>query len=214
MADTNYAYNYPGVDWPALVTAAPNGTVLTVAIEQNAAITIPLRDIIMTGDGVCNIWFTDALPAPDEAALDAIRATHTGVGVVASLTGTVKVPAGAVIEDITWQTLEGIITTPGFFINYDPAQLPSLFARTIGEIKGDGGEFRVVEEVDGEADVVVVQQALPDTLGVWEKFKIDTTTPPRMGIRNTYRVEMRLNGAANLDQKYSAVSMVHARVIM
>ena len=214
MAPTDYQYTI-STDFP---TGRVNITQLLQTITYDPAITIaidPQNGINANSPDLdkCNIWFVDPLPVPDQAALDGIVAAHLGYGGVVTLLGSMPIREQAVIEDLTWQPLESIITTPGFFVNNDAALLPQLMARVINQIMGDGGQLKVTEEMEGQPDVDILPEVnLADTLGAWLTAKYDSSTPPRDGVRNRYVVKARLNGATNLAVRSGSISMI--RVII
>lgn len=216
MAPTKYQYT--------VSTDFPNGKVnvdqLELSIIYDTAITVALDDtqginVNSPDPDKCDIWFVDPLPAPDEAALDAIVAAHTGVGIVTTMFGSMPIPGGNITEDLTWQELESIITTPTFFVDGFPAQLSDILGRVILQVKGDGGEIQLVEQMDGEPDVVIAgPQALPDTAGAWVTVKMDTHTAPRDGVRNRYCTVARLNGATSpVEHRSGSISMIHLQII-
>jgi hypothetical protein len=192
------------------VAPQPHGSTLETEIRYSA-IAEPVVDSnigVVTGD--CVVTFANALTAGDETIFDNVCAAHTGIGYVSRVMGSVEAVAleHAVTATVTpWETLNGRLTTPQFFTDEDPSLLPNLLGRVIGLHKGDGGEIQVLEEVDGEAVV------LPNVGAVWTKFKFDTTVAPREGLRNIYKVQARLNGAASLDLEFVALSMLHVRQV-
>ena len=214
MAPTDYQYTI-STDFPM---GKVNITQLQLSITYDPAITIAIDP----GNGInanspdldkCNIWFVDPLPVPDQAALDGIVAAHLGYGVVATLPGSMPIREQAVIEDLTWQPLESIITTPTFFVDNDAALLPQLLARVISQIMGDGGQLKVTEEIAGLPDVDILPEVnLPNTAAAWLTTKYDSSIPPRDGVRNRYVVKGRLNGATNLSIRSGSISMI--RVII
>jgi hypothetical protein len=204
-----------------LVTAAPNATVLRDSIIYNPAITIALDDIdVGNPSGDCVFTFADVLPAPDEAALDAICAAHTGVRVLTSMESAFPVVREPVVvtEDVSWQTLAIVVTTPSFFV--DPGDLADLFGRIVGEYKavaGGGGELpqiQVCEKVTGQPDEDKISP--PAELAAaadWTTFGISTDIAVRNGYHNSYVVQARLNGAASFEIEWTTMSMINAKVL-
>ena len=160
-----------------------------------------------------DIYMADLLTAPQEAALTAAVAAHQGVGINAAMKGTLPVSHGELIvaSDLDWQVLEGIVTTPSFF---DP-DMTQIIARIIGEHRGDGGQLRLLEGMSGQADEdkIVPFFDLPDTAGQWQRFKVDSTVPPRDGLRNIYRTDARRNGALGLELRYATISMIVVKMV-
>jgi hypothetical protein len=202
---TNYQYT--------ISTAFPAGKVnveyLQDTIQFWTSIVTPL---IAINAGVepdkCDIWFDGPLSAPDQATLDGVVATHPGVGIAATVEGTLQVAQVTTIvtSDLIWQVLGGIVTTPAFFTPI----MSQIMGRALGLHKGDGGQLRIVEEVQGEPDVVITSPPFdfPNVGGVFTRFKKDTNVTLRDGTHNLYRVEARLNGATALEIEYAAVSML------
>jgi hypothetical protein len=219
VAQTPYTYVYPGAAFPALVTAAPNGTVLRNTIKYDPAITIVLDQLdigIVPGD--CVFTFADPLPAPDETQLDAICAAHTGVRILTSMESSSPVVTGevTVTEDAAWQNLAEIVTTPSFFSD----DLASLFGRVVGEYKavvGAGGELpqiQVCEKVAGQANEDKISPpADMAAAAAWATFGVSTDVPVRDGYHNAYVFQARLNGAASFELKWTTMSMIYAKVI-
>jgi hypothetical protein len=219
MAPTPYTYTYPGADFPALVTASPNGTVLRNSILYDPAITIALDQLdigIVPGD--CVFTFVDPLPAPDEAALDAICAAHTGIRVLTSMESSSPVVVGTVVvtENAAWQDIAEIVTTPSFFTE----DLATLFGRIVGEYKavaGGGGELpqiQVCEKVAGEANEDKINPPADMAAAAdWTTFGVSTDVPVRDGYHNTYVFQARLNDAASFELKWTTMSMILAQVI-
>lgn len=211
MPPTPYTRIYPGAAFPALVRPSPCGEMLRQEIVYSGLIS---QDITKINIGVvpteCTITFADALLPAEEAAFDGICAAHTGIMYVPCLNGMLQAVdlELAITEDVNWQVTSGILTTPTFFTDEEPAQLQYLLGRTIGLHKGDGGQVRVLEKMDGEPDSEMGIINLPDTGGAWAKFKFDTSIPPRPGLRNTYEVQARRNGAVSLSLEFTALSMV------
>jgi hypothetical protein len=218
MAPTAVQY-----DLAAFVTSGGkvNGDQLELSIIYDTAITIALDptggiNVNQPDPGKCNIWFADPLPAPDKAALDAIVAAHQGIGIITTMFGSMPIPAGDITEPgPDWQELESIITTPTFFVDGFPASLPSILGRVILQVKGDGGQIQLVEQIEGQPDVVIAgPQALPDTAGSWATIKMDTHTPPRDGVRNRYCTVAQLNGATSpVAHRSGSISMIHLQII-
>jgi hypothetical protein len=183
---------------------------ITIALDPGGGINVNSPD-----PSKCNVWFVGPLPAPDLAALDALVAAHTGIGIVTTMFGSMPIPAGDIVEDLTWQELESIITTPSFFVDGFPAQLSSILGRVIIQVKGDGGQIQLVEQIEGQPDVVIAgPQALPDTAGAWVTIKMDTHTPPRDGVRNRYCTVAQLNGATSpVAHRSGSISMIHLQII-
>ena len=212
MAVTDYQYT--------ISTDFPNGKVNVTQLQQKIAYDAAITIALDTVNGInanapdldkCNIWFVDPLPVPDKAALDVIVATHPGIGVVATLPGSMPIRPQTVTEDLTWQEMESIITTPAFFVDNDPALLPGLLARVIGQFKTTGTtcELKVVEQIEGQPDVDITPAvALPDTADVWTTLKFDSSVPPRDGVRNRYCVLGRQNGGGAWDIRSASISMV------
>lgn len=209
MAPTKYSYTI-SVDFPA---AKVNVTQLIDTIRFDPSITIALD----SGSGIvanyatdlCDIWFVDPLPVPDEAALNAVVAAHQGVGIVAEMPGSVRILDQDITEDLTWQEIGSVITTPTFFVDDDPALLTELFGRLINQVMGDGGEIKLVEEVAGQPDVdILPATALPNTGGLWQDTKFDSQVTPRDGVRNRYAAYARLNGAAACKVRSGSLSMI------
>jgi len=219
MPQTSYTYTYPGVDFPALITAAPDATELRNSIAYDPTITIQLDEInIGISPGDCVFTFADALPAPDKAALDAICAAHTGVRVVTSMESSSPVVIGTynVTEDLVWETIAEIVTTPSFFTD----DLSALFGRIVGEYKavaGGGGELpqlQVVETVQGVGDEDKISPPYDFAASAaWKTFGVSTNVVVRNGYHNKYTLKARLNGAVSLELKWTTMSMILAKVI-
>jgi len=220
MPQTPYTRIYPGPDFAALVTAAPNATVLRNTIAYDPAITVALDEIsIGSPAGDCVFTFADVLPAPDEAQLDAICAAHTGVRVVTSMESSSPVVVGevTVTEDVAWQNIAEIVTTPSFFTD----NLPDLFGRIVGEYKavaGGGGELpqiQVCEKVAGQANEDKMSPPVDMAASAdWSTFGASTDVVVRNGYHNTYVFQARLNGATSFELKWTTMSMILTKVIM
>lgn len=210
MPVTKYQYT--------ISTQTANGIVylpqLDFDINSDAAIGI-LTDSMSanTEPDKLDIYMADALDAAQEAELTAVVAATQGFGINADIRGAIQLVKReeAIISDVPWELVEGVVTTPSFF---DP-DMTQILARIIGEHKGDGGEMRLVEQMDGQPDEekIVPVFVFPDTLGAWQKFKIDSNVPPRDGVRNVYRTDARLNGATNLTLRYATISMIVVKVV-
>lgn len=193
-----------------------NGTQLGKEIAANAAIgvAVDLNQGINTNiePDKLDIYMADLLTAPQETALTATVAATQGVSIVVTLEVTIPLVSKevAVIGDLVWDVLGGATTTPSFFCD----DMTCLSARIIGEHKGDGGQLRLVENVDGVGDEekIVPFFEFPDTVGAWERFSVDSDVVPRDGQQNLYRTDARLNGAASLDIRYATISMIKAIV--
>lgn len=212
MPVTNYQYD---------ITDTANDKVyvpqLTYAIDNDAAIIIKVD----TGKGInvnvapgkLDICMADLLTAPQEAALDAAVAAHQGYGIDAKMQGTIPLVRleHSIVSDVPWEVVEGVVTTPSFF---DP-DMTQIISRIIGEHKGDGGQLRLVEEMEGEADEekIVPVFDFPNVGATWTRFKVDSNVPPRDGLRNIYRTDCRLNGAASLSLRYATISMIVVKVV-
>jgi hypothetical protein len=212
MPVTNYQYD---------ITDTANNKVyvpqLTYEIDNNPTIVVKVDDAkginVNVNPGKLDICMSDALTAPQEAALDATVAAHQGWGINAQMMGTLQLvnKEDAIISDVPWEVVEGVVTTPNFF---DP-DMTSIICRIIGEHKGDGGQLRLVEEVDGQGDEEKINPFFdfPDVGATWTRFKVDSNVPPRDGLRNIYRTDCRLNGATNLTLRYSTISMIVVKVV-
>lgn len=219
MPQTPYTRVYPGPDFAALVTAAPSATVLRNTIAYDPAITIALDEIsIGAPAGDCIFTFADVLPAPDEAALDAICAAHTGVRVVTTMESSSPVVVGevSVTENATWQTIAEVTTTPSFFTD----NLADLFGRIVGEYKavaGGGGELpqiQVCEKVAGLPDEDKMNPPIDMAAAAdWVTFGESTNVVVRNGYHNIYVFQARLNGAASFEMKWTTMSMILMKVI-
>ena len=218
MATTIYTKNYPA-DYPDLVTAAPNAKTLESSILYDPAITIALESInIGIVPGVSDFAFADPLPAPDEAAFDAIIAAHTGEALYTDLKSAFSVTRDtvAIVEDVNWQLLAKVTTTPTFFV--DAQYLDKLIGRLVGSYSATAGglgelpQLKIVETVAGQGD----EDKLPPTdmaEQAMSTFGISTTTPPRNGYHNIYCVYARLNGAAAMSIEWTTLSMIDIRVV-
>lgn len=155
-----------------------------------------------------DIYMSAALDAGQQATLTATVAAHQGTGYVATMQGTLPLVNGeqAVTSDLAWEVIEGVKTTPGFFSD----DLNQIIARVVGEHRGDGGQLSIMETVDGEGTEEKTSPPFdfPDTGGAWQTFKVDSNIPPRAGLRNLYRTDCRLNGAASLELRYTTISMI------
>jgi len=202
MALTNYQYTI-STDFP---NAKVNGEYLqdTIAFYSGIVTALSCINVNIEPDK-CDIWFVDPLSVGDEAILDAVVAAHQGFGIAVFVTGTapVTILTKAVVSDVSWETVFGIVTTPSFFW----PTLTEIMGRVLGLYQGDGGELRIVEQMQGQADVVMASYAFP-VAGSPTRFRIDTTVPPRDGTHNIYQVECRLNGATNLTLQYTSFSMM------
>jgi hypothetical protein len=142
-------YNYAAIAFPS---SKASGSSLQSAIAASTiAQALTDLNIGVSGDPAeyCQLTFADVLSAGDQTTLDGIVAAEQGVTVVATMKGSLNAVPGteAVTEDATWQLLGCVITTPQFFV----ANISELLGRFIGEYNGDGGQVRIMEEVDGEA---------------------------------------------------------------
>lgn len=77
MAATKYTYSISG-DFP---NQKVNSDRLTQEIADDATITTEL-DYVETAGDACDIWFVDALAAPEVTALDTVVANHSGDPIV------------------------------------------------------------------------------------------------------------------------------------
>jgi hypothetical protein len=221
MPPTDYTRTYPGPEFAALVTPAPNATVLRNTILYDPLITEALTDMsIGAPAGDCIFTFANALPAPDEAQLDAICAAHTGIRVLTTMESAFPVVRDevAVTEDVNWQTLAEVVTTPSFFT--DPGDLANLFGRIVGEYKavaGGGGELpqlQVCEKVAGLPDEDKISPpADMAAAAAWATFGVSTDVTVRDGYHNTYIVQARLNGAVSFDIKWTTMSMINTKTV-
>jgi hypothetical protein len=200
MPPTTYNYTISDPTW--FPNDKVNGTALEDQIKADSAITTALDDIdVNITPDVCAITFSDALTAPEQTALDAVVTAHQGTLVTYSLDGVLPVGPSdqpvVVTEDLTWQLLGVMVTRPSFF----SPDMNVLFGNSNGCHQGDGGQIRVVEVVDGQAneDKTNPPIDLPDTSGAMKVFRFTTNVPPRYTtVPNIYRLEARLNGATSL----------------
>jgi hypothetical protein len=210
MPVTKYQYT--------ISTQTANGKVyipqLTYDVDNDGAIVIAVdhMDANIEPDKL-DIYMADALTAPQEAALTVAVAAHQGYGINATMQGTLQLvkKEESIVSDVPWEVIEGVVTTPSFF---DP-DLTSIICRIIGEHKGDGGQLRLVEDVDGQGEEEKINPfyEFPNVGPTWTRFKIDSNVPPRDGLRNVYRTDCRLNGAASLDLRYCTISMIVVKVV-
>jgi hypothetical protein len=213
MPVTKYQYD--------IATQTANGKVyipqLTYEIDTDAAIAIKVdanRGMDTNVEfGKLDIYMADLLTALQETALTAAVLAHQGVGIDATMQGTLSLVQleRSIVSDVPWEVVEGVVTTPSFF---DP-DMAQIIARITGEHKGDGGQLQIVEDVSGEVpeDKIVPAFDFPNVGAVWTRFKVDSTVPPRDALRNVYRTEARRNGAASLDIRYASISMVVVRIV-
>jgi hypothetical protein len=190
---------------------------LTYEIDNDAAIAVKVDAArgmdVNVEPGKLDIYMTVALTAPQEAALTAVVVAHQGFGINAKMQGTVSLMEleRAIVSDVPWEVVEGVVTTPSFF---DP-DMTQIIARIIGEHKGDGGELCLTEDMTGEVpeEKIVPAFAFPNVGAVWTRFKVDSNIPPRDGLRNIYQTKARLNGATNLSLRYATISMIVVRIV-
>lgn len=215
MPVTKYQYD--------IATQTANGKVyitqLTYEIDNDVAIVIKV-DAARGMDtnvefGKLDIYMADLLTAPQEAALTAAVLAHQGYGINATMKGTLPLVQleRAILSDVPWEVVEGVVTTPSFF---DP-NMTQIISRIIGEHKGDGGQLSLIERVNGavpeEEEKIVPVFDFPNVGATWTRFKVDSTIPPRDGLRNIYETKARLNGAASLSFRYMTISMIVVRVM-
>lgn len=187
---------------------------LTYEIGANAAIGVVASYMdVNVEPNKLDVYMADALTAPQEAALTATVAAHQGYGIDADMQGTLPLvkKEEVITSDVDWEIIEGVVTTPSFF---DPT-MSNIISRIVGEHRGDGGELRLIEEVLGEADEekIVPVFSFPNVGAEWTRFKIDSSVPPRDGLRNVYRTDCRLNGATSLALRYATISMITVRIV-
>jgi hypothetical protein len=207
MAQTTYSFT--------ISTAFPNHkvntAVLTEAIQEYITTHLDFVNANIVPDQ-CDVTFADALSAPEQAVLDMIVSSHQGYGYTAEIKGTIPISAGDVeiTADQSWQVLCGVTTSPNFF----SSNLNEIMGRIVGQVIGDGGQIRIMEEVEGQPDreLTVPERNLPNTASQWLPFKVDTNRPPSDTIRNVYRVEARRNGATNLRFRYASISMMVVKI--
>jgi hypothetical protein len=203
-------YQYPIADTANNKVFIPQ---LTYEVDNDAAIVVDVDHVDSNVAPIMlDIYMAEALTAPQEAALDAAVAAHQGYGINANMMGTLTLVSleRSIVEDATWEVVEGVVTTPSFF---DP-DMTKIISRIIGEHKGDGGQLCLTEDMDGvEEEKIVPAYDFPDTAGSWERFKVDSNVPPRDGLRNIYKTCARLNGAANLELRYATISMIVVKVV-
>lgn len=194
-----------------------NGLVNSDQLEYEIAAAIPLVPLghinVNVRPGKLDVYMTAALSPADEAVLTAVVAAHQGFGVVAELKGTIHIANGETVvnQDASWQVLGGIVTTPRFFF----PDVTKIIARIIGQHKGTGGQVSLNEDMDGNPDEEKINPffELPDTLGEWKRFKVDSNVSPRDGLRNAYVPRTRLNGTANLSIRYATISMIKVLIV-
>jgi hypothetical protein len=168
-----------------------------------------------------HIHFTDTSPDAvsdaDKAICDAQVAAHPGYKSSVQLMGSNKLVTDevAVTEDAAWQTLGGVVTTPGFF-----GDLSLMFARISQQVKTVGAtvEFRIME--DNGASIESKNSTpwvAPDTAGVWTGVAFNTDVPPRDPVapatENTYTLEARLNGSTSASVRFSTMSVMLTKLI-
>lgn len=200
------ATNYPYTISTAFPNGKVNGDVLAETIH--AVILGSVLDHIDSNvvPDQCDIWFVTPLSPGDQATLSAVVASHQGYGYTATMKGTVPILDVVITEDATWQVLGGVVTTPNFFTS----DLNQILGRIVGQIKGDGGQIRIMEEVEGQPDreLTIPAWNAPNTVGLWAPFKVDTNQPPSDAVRNLYRIEARRNGAAAMQLRFSTISLL------
>jgi len=209
----SYVKDYPA-DFPSLVTTEPNGSDLGTSIYYSGIAEALESITVGVPVGQCTVVFANALSPGDEATFDAIIAAHTGLAYATTMKACNAVVADpkTITDDLTWQLLAQITTTPSFFTE----DLSQLVGRLVGQyqaVAGGGGELpqlRIVEMVSGLPD----EDKLPPTdmaaqVG-FANFGLSTSVPPRDGYHNTYQILARLNGAASFDMQWTTFSMLDA----
>lgn len=102
----------------------------------------------------------------------------------------------------TWETLGGVVSTPGFFA----IDIAKVFGRCIGSLQatGTGAELTIVES---ETELVGTPFSIPDTSGAWQPFSF--STDQLIGLAtNTYELRGRLNGASAAKVRFVSLSML------
>lgn len=212
-----YTKNYPA-DFPALATSEPNGSDLGTTIKYSSIVETLEYVTIGTPAGQATFAFANPLSPGDEATFDAIIAAHTGIAAVTSMKASNPVVGAthSVTEDITWELLAEIITTPSFFTE----DLADLVGRIVGSYKataGGGGELpqiKVIEKVTGEADEDKLPPYNMAAQATFTNFGVSTTVPVRDGYHNHYCVMARLNGSALFELQWTTLSMLDAKIVM
>jgi hypothetical protein len=157
--------------------------------------------------GNVHVGFTRDLTAPEQAALDAVVAAHSGVetSIVFHSTALVLGPAAQVTSTDTWQEMGGVITNPGFFI----ADLTRAFGQLTGQAKvvGTGAEVRLVEEVDGVQHVLITG-TLVDTSNAWAVASWTSVGVPQSGGERPILLQARLNGATSAWLRYMSATLM------
>lgn len=171
---------------------------------EGAGITQPLDHIDAQQQpapvGAIQVHFVDTAPDAitdaNKAIVDAAVAAHTG-GIALEFRASatiVALPVQPIIQNLTWETLGGVVTNPQFFV-------PDL-TKALGQIQGTSqavgatAELRVVERSLADSSEVVVAEATIAASVTMEALVFQSTVAPRPG-PNEYRLEGRLNGAVS-----------------
>jgi hypothetical protein len=155
--------------------------------------------------------FESGLSAGELTALDEVVAAHQGnpptVVVFHASSKLTDQERETVDTDPGWTELGGAVTSPGFFVGYDPARLAACKGRVVGEFKtnGTGAKLRLHENgTEPSSD-----HELPDSGGEWAKMQWFSPDAPTEGT-HLYKLEGQLpvSGATELWVKYVAVSLL------
>jgi len=176
---------------------------------------LPVQEI---GFGSCDIRafkFDAALSDFEKESLDARMAelgysfgwvSPPGPPPAAFYASSKIVPGEESVASQTWEVIGGVVTNPSFFI----PDLNKALGKLLGQAKvsGSGAQIRVVEEKEGEADVVVIGPFdVPDSGGAWVVFNQPSHTVARSGDL-IYRVEAQLNGATSMEVRFTTMSLL------
>jgi len=114
----------------------------------------------------------------------------------------------AVTSDAAFETVGGVITNPGFFVD----NLAATFGRITGAYQATGatGELQIIEcRPDGsDPELKMPPVVIPDTAGAWTVLELGTSMPPRPNGPWEYALQARLNGSAALSLKYVSMSLM------
>lgn len=167
------------------------------------------------GDDRCDISIASALTGAEKVQLDALVAAHDGTlqpRLAFHASSKLLGVAGFNITAVdAWEVVDGVITSPDFFVKV----LSAVLGRIVGasKVTGIGAKLRVVEKGTGAggADRILSDEFdLADTAGSWNTDGIgfNTNAPPSPG-QNEYHLEAQLGvtGAQATSAEIRSVSM-------
>lgn len=162
--------------------------------------------------GLIAVYFANEVSDADKAIVDAAIAAHQGKTELTFKATATLVPAAevAITEDLSWQTIGGVVSNIQFFI----PNLAKALGRVQGVAKAVGTtvELRIVERDPTDGSEIVIAQTILPAVATFQAFAFSTDVAPRPGTME-FRLEGRLNGATSAALGFVSMTLLEAALI-